>query len=800
MPNSSLSGGGPRLAASSVIAALFAVMLVACAEENPERLVASARNYLAQGDHRAAMIQLRNALQQKPDDGALRLLLGRILLDAHDPVAANRELRKALQYGQTPDAVLPLLARAMLEQGDAKGLLSEFGPSSGIPNLAIADSEAAFKSMLGQAQLQTQRTAEAAASFRAAALAVPAHIPAQVGLARVMALQGNPDAAARIADSLVAAHPQSAEAHMLISDLQSLRGDPAASIAALEQAVRVDAGHLPARYALIAALVGEQRFDAAAAQLKQVRGLARADLRIDYFEAAVALGRYDLDRARETAQRILRYAPEHVPSLLLTAAIELQARQPLAAEIHLRSALVMAPQHVGARRMLVRAYLDANLPVQAREALQPLLTATVADPTVAMLAGEAYLANGDIRQASAYYTTAAASDTTKAAARTRLAQIALATGNAAAGIRQLEQVAAAADGPAQADLALITGYMRANELNLALQAAQRFAKKQPERPLPFQLLGSVYAARKDSAAARQQFLKALEMSPSYLPAIASLSTLDLASNKPLEARQRFDAIVLKEPNNEQAWLGLADVLVRSAAPTADITATLQRANRANAQSSDARVALITHYLRISQASLALTAAQEAAAALPNDLRVLYALGQAQEAAGQTNQAIETFNRLAALQPQSKFLIANMAERTLLAGNVQSAVALYRSVIEQQPDNYVALNNLAWAAGQIGDSKAIEYAQRPVKLAPEDAAALDTLGSLLVARGDVEQGVALLRRAKELAPKRQDIRLNYAKALIKAGRKSAARSELEALRSTADDPAGKAEIAAILKEL
>jgi cellulose synthase operon protein C len=59
-------------------------------------------------------------------------------------------------------------------------------------------------------------------------------------------------------------------------------------------------------------------------------------------------------------------------------------------------------------------------------------------------------------------------------------------------------------------------------------------------------------------------------------------------------------------------------------------------------------------LRISQAGLALTAAQEAVVALRNDLLVLYALGQAQEAAGLTNRAIETFNRLAALQPQAKF--------------------------------------------------------------------------------------------------------------------------------------------------
>jgi len=478
----------------------------------------------------------------------------------------------------------------------------------------------------------------------------------------------------------------------------------------------------------------------------------------------------------------------------------LQARQSSVAEVYLRKALVLAPQHSGAQRMLVRSHLVSNLPGQALEALRPLLGGDIAkDPTLAMLAGEAYLANGDIREASAYYTAAAASAPTQPLARTRLGQIALHTDNVDAGLNQLEQVAAAADAPMQADLALIVGHMRHNQLDAAFQAAYRFAKKQPDRPLPFQLLGSLYAAKKDDVASRSNFLKALEISPSYLPAMAGLSSLDLAENQPLQARQRFDAIIAKEPNNEQALLGLADVMQKSGAVAADIAGTLQRANRANPQSSDARVALVTQYLRIAQPLAALSAAQEAAAALPTDVRVLDVLGQAQEAAGQHNQAIETYQRLAALEPR-RMSMEKLAERALRSGNYRSAVALYRNVIEQEPENYIALNNLAWAAGRIGDASAVGYAQRAVKIAPDDAAALDTLGSLMVARGDVEHGVAHLRKARELAPKRLDIRLNYAKALIETGRKTVARSELESFRAASDDPASKAEIAAIIKGL
>ncbi len=778
-------------------AAFVAATLTACAESSTDTLVASAQAYLAQGNPAAATIQLRNALQKSPEDGALRLLLGSALLEDRDPVAAERELRKALQYGQPADAVLPLLARAILEQDEAKRLIDEFGGRT----LATAPSNAAFNSALGHAQLQVNSLTDAAASFGASLAAVPGHLPAQIGLARLAAVEGNLDQAEQLGDRLVAEHPASAEAYVLLADLRALREDRAGSIAALEQAVRTNDRYLPARYALVAALIDEQQFDAAAIQLDQARKLARSDLRVYYFDAGIAVGKGDLIKAREALQHILKHSPEHVPSLVLAAAMELQMKQPAAAEAQVRKAIRLAPQHADARRMLVHIYLVSNQPARALEALQPLLTANAgADPTLALLAGETYLANGEIRRASSYFTAASASPAQEAIARTRLGQIVLATGDIRIGFKLLEAVIAAGGAPAHADHALIAGYVGADELDGALHAAQRLVAREPGMPLSHQLLGSVYLTKKDSASARKQFLMALELAPGYLPAAASIGALDIAAGRPADARARFDAIIAKEPTNEQALLGLADVMAKTGADAAEISATLQRAIRVNPQSVSARLALITHHLRLKQPAPALAAAQDARAALPDDNRVLYAMGEAQSAAGQVNQAIETFNRWAALDPRAKVPTMQLADNALRQNNLQSAVALYRTVIEQEPENFIALNNLAWAAGKIGDPTAIGYAQRAVKIAPNNAAALDTLGSLLAARGDIDKGVGHLRKAVALAPQRSDIRFNYAKALIKAGKKNVARSELEALRTAADDFEGKSEIAAMLKDL
>ena len=76
-------------------ALLMALMLVACGEK-PEAMLNSAKDYLAKNDSKAAVIQIKNALQSNPDLPEARYLLGVALLDGGDPVSAETELRKEI--------------------------------------------------------------------------------------------------------------------------------------------------------------------------------------------------------------------------------------------------------------------------------------------------------------------------------------------------------------------------------------------------------------------------------------------------------------------------------------------------------------------------------------------------------------------------------------------------------------------------------------------------------------------------------------------------------------------------------
>ena len=133
-------------------------------------------------------------------------------------------------------------------------------------------------------------------------------------------------------------------------------------------------------------------------------------------------------------------------------------------------------------------------------------------------------------------------------ARTALALSQLAKPNAgedAAAFAELEHLAAE-DKRASVDMALISTYLRRNDVSGALKAIDTLATKQPQNPLADQLRGRIELRRGDTAAARKSFERALGKDAAYVPALGALAALDLAEQKPLAARQRFEALLVRD--------------------------------------------------------------------------------------------------------------------------------------------------------------------------------------------------------------------------------------------------------------
>ena len=304
---------------AGLVAAASLVVLVAACGDSPEKMVSSAKDYLAKGDAPAAIIQLKNALQAAPDNSEARFLLGKASLETRDFETAEKELLRALELGQPADAVLPLLAQAMIDLGHQDRLIKDFG----YRKLDDAQAQATFQTILGDAYLRANDRAAASRAYAAALAAKVDYGPARLGQVTLIAIDGNLDEALAQVNRIIASTPKLAKALAFKSDLLLAKGDRAGSRKALEGAIEADPNLLTARLSLVSLLTDEGDFDTAAKLLEGTRKLAPKDLRVTYLDASLAFRRGDLGRAREQVQQILKYLPDHVPSLVLAAAIDL---------------------------------------------------------------------------------------------------------------------------------------------------------------------------------------------------------------------------------------------------------------------------------------------------------------------------------------------------------------------------------------------------------------------------------------------------------------------------------------------
>jgi cellulose synthase operon protein C len=132
---------------------------------------------------------------------------------------------------------------------------------------------------------------------------------------------------------------------------------------------------------------------------------------------------------------------------------------------------------------------------------------------------------------------------------------------------------------------------------------------------------------------------------------------------------------------------------------------------------------------------------------------------------------------------------NAAARVVLAssyqqsGNYNSALKNYKAVINIQPNNVVALNNIAWIYYTKGKMNlAVNYAKRAQSLAPQRPEINDTLGWILVADGKYKQALVYLDSASAQLPGNPSIQYHRAYTLYRLGNKTDAKKILQELVS------------------
>ena len=723
--------------------------LAACSRNDPQSLVQSAREYLAKSDSSAAIIQLKNALQAAPENPEARVLLARALLESGDAAGAEAEAHKAIDLHASPDEAYPVLVNAVLAQGDLRRVPTLVPAGTALSPAARAEIDVATATL----QLAQNKLDEARASAASAAKVTPDNPRLLLVQSRIAAASNDLPEALRKVDAAIAKSPGQLEPVLLKAQVLAASNDRDGAIKVLEEAVAAHPKSIAPRVAVVPMLLAANRIDAAGEHVAKLRENAPNNIRTLYADALYSYSKGDPSHARDALQKLLATSPDNLPAMMLDGLVQYQLGSYAAAEDVLRRVVARAPNDVAARRALAATYVRSNRAGQALDIVGPLLQANVQDASIWRTAGEAAIANGNTALAEQYFERAAGLDEGNLGTKVRLAQVRMATGESERAFRDLEAISASDHASGQADLALVTGHLQRREYDQALAAADALVKKQPDNATAHGVRGSVFLARRDLVNARASFEKAFALDPKSYAAAYNLALIDVREGKPEAARARYDAMLQKDPTDEQLLLAQADLLVLQSGATDQARKLVERAIAAHPASPRPRLALIGLATRDRDPKAALTAAEAAQAAIPNDPQISNALAAAQVASGNPNAAVETYRRAAQGGGDSRDVmpLLRLAEAQAINHDMPGAIATARKATAAQPNDargWLLLAKLMLASGQT--DQAIGEARRLQKDPTDEQLLLAQADLLVLQSGATGEARKLVERAIAVA--------------------------------------------------
>jgi cellulose synthase operon protein C len=179
---------------------------------------------------------------------------------------------------------------------------------------------------------------------------------------------------------------------------------------------------------------------------------------------------------------------------------------------------------------------------------------------------------------------------------------------------------------------------------------------------------------------------------------------------------------------------------------------------------------------------------------------LIALASLRQADGDVEGATSQLKSWLQQHPKDVKAREKLAEVYVSNNQVEEVKAQCREILKLQPDNIVALNNLAWYLLEENPKQALSYAERAVTLLPDSGPVLDTLAMAQLKNNNLEEARRSIDRALASDPESNDIRYHEARIRAAEGDTAGAMVTLKSLLGKETAFSERAAADKFLKEL
>ena len=158
------------------------------------------------------------------------------------------------------------------------------------------------------------------------------------------------------------------------------------------------------------------------------------------------------------------------------------------------------------------------------------------------------------------------------------------------------------------------------------------------------------------------------------------------------------------------------------------------------------------------------------------------MGETYRRMGDSEAAVASLTRASQLLPDQPVVLGTLALVLEGCGKKEEAERAYRATLELDPDNAIAMNNLAYLLAERGEDLelALGFARRAGELMPEDVDVIDTAGWVQLKRKQTDAAIGLFAKALSKERGNEGYRQHLLLALGAKADRNAAMDELKAL--------------------
>ncbi|GAC21990.1 XrtA/PEP-CTERM system TPR-repeat protein PrsT [Paraglaciecola arctica] len=725
-----------------IIASTLAISLVACGQKTTEESLVSANRFIQSGKTDAAIIELKNAVSLAPEDGSIRLTLGKLYVQKGTFDAAEKELHKARERGVSDDEVIPLLAQVYYysDQFDAAVKL--------LDTAKVSEPSALSTALLFQYLAYLQSTKDTTVISLED---IKASLSEQdLLVAEAFTNFYNKDYAQTKAQlqELVKMSYRPVETEYLNALISYISSDYASAVDSFKQIKKLMPQPNTVNFQLVESMIKAEQLDEADNEADKLLKLNSNNPLINFYKGNIAYKRKNFEQASLYSEKAIQNGLDSVSVRMIAGVSAYQLESFEHAYKHLNFLSQRQDFHSDdVNRLLARVQLILGYNIEASDSLQSLQQMDRSDAELFSLTGAKLAMSGNFGSANDLLNQAQELDGSNNAVKMRLAAMNIGKDEEQA-IALLKEVVDNDKDLAIGWMQLAMAHVRNGDRAAALDVAKQWYEI--DKANGKTLEGVIYFNSGDLDKALLAFNEAILITPQQLGANQYLLQIYEQRKQPLEILTVAKNILSFSPNNSQALIAVVNS-GKQLQQNLEVEAYLEKIHKMDSSNKGALSALALSKRLNGQPKLAIQLLGEVDGLDPLGFMTL---GDTYIQLGDTKQGLATYEKWGVEYPNTLYPYLRQIGGHELIGNDQRALELTESAMQIFPsENMLTLLQLHYAT-KLNQIKKANLILKKIKQNPENNN--NTLipyyeGQLALNAMDYEKAEKLLLKAHNLYP-------------------------------------------------